>query len=729
MALSLPTSLNGECVCKLCCERVWRSVWDCDTMAWGAPVFDSQQVVKGPCPADIDWAYDGTTEDPCDAIYTQYTAIDNVCEDCSDVPQVPPAGPVLAEPSLCCDTYLCWYVWGSNPDCNTDTWFPSTPLAGPFCDLAGAIPVPFNAWSVIPFYGDCPVYIQVTGAVCVAPEDCSESPPDPDPAVPPNPPSFYDHCCPEGCCVQWITTPDDCSENTWNTPTVLVKTCEIAANCDGSWTDIGLCQYVYSVFNGGVACVDPDVDCPDGTPPPSTPAGGPNAYPGCCPCCFYLYTATYDCDTEVWDVVLSSTDCVDCDDTDPFGVGPGSIGAWITTGDPCVYVQTVAGGTFCDNAGECTPGSPPSDPLGGAAPPDCCGTCCLRIYESLYDCDTGTWSAVVHSTTFPDVTCGSDTGWTVGGSDCLYQYGQYVATGSPECGDPSINPPAPPAIGVPPDCCPSCGYWSLESLYDCDTGEWGTATFTCLATIPCGSDIDWFDPGGCIAQKYMYTPSCSIDPVSGTPGFYPASCCEGDCCYTLWASTYDCDTGTWGAPAIYDQFDGYPCDVTTGWYFGPDGTCLAFKAEYTPEGACPVSPPAAPTLGEPPDCCTVCEDCVGTQPTATSIAVVGANSCGYAAGSAAFTTSGNGINSCFWAWNQPGAADTWSVSVQFNTLTFDWLVTVIRNDAFSTNRYDTFPRGAIQCTGGHLVSGVLTLTTSGGGAACAAGDFFQVQFG
>src|SRR5690606_2860024 len=116
-------------------------------------------------------------------------------------------------------------------------------------------------------------------------------------------------------------------------------------------------------------------------------------------------------------------------------------------------------------------------------------------------------------------------------------------------------------------------------------------------------------------------------------------------------------------------------------------------------------------------------------PSVASVSVIGANACGYAPGAAPYTAWVPSVNGCAWIWNQPGSAGTWSVSAGLNTTTGNWLVTAYHNGAFTTNRYDTFPNSAITCVDGVLTSGALVLSTSGGGALCAVGDLFQVQFG
>lgn len=515
MALSLPISIDGECVCSVCCKRVWRSYWDCDTLTWGTPTLDSSEVVKGPCPSDIDWALDGGTVDPCDAIYTQYSPLTDVCKDCSDIPEVPPAGPSLPQPSECCDNDVCWHVWIANADCASNTWLASTVIAGPFCDSPGAIPGPTGTWYVDPLYGDCPVFKVVSITSCVDSGDCPSEGAAPTPATPPNPPSFYTDCCPGGCCVTWEIDGGDCVSNTWNAPTVSFKECAIEGECDSTWVQFSplSCVWTYSVWTAG-ACVDPDVDCPDGTPPPSDPPGLPNDYPGCCVCCFYLYEATYSCEDPVgWTVAFVSKVCDSCDETDPFGVTGGALNSWVVdSGDPCHYYQTLKPGDRCDGATDCTPPPPPPDPFGGGEPSDCC--------------------------TGPTV-CGDDEGVTC--------YTFWISS-------PSSDPPYVPYL-----CNSGCYEDDTEALNSFEA-------MGCFGGSAGASIGAWFD-----YSPFDYGYVQRQDPCGEQPADEPEIYCN--CTYS---SGWDCESEVWSTPVLIgscttDDFDGaspwaydvFACDAIT----------------------------------------------------------------------------------------------------------------------------------------------------------------------
>lgn len=87
------------------------------------------------------------------------------------------------------------------------------------------------------------------------------------------------------------------------------------------------------------------------------------------------------------------------------------------------------------------------------------------------------------------------------------------------------------------------------------------------------------------------------------------------CCRRVWASTYDCDTATWGAPVFQSEsLEGSAtssCPADTGWYNTVG--CVAEYIQYTETanicqdcGDIPQVPPATPTLPEPPGCCETC---------------------------------------------------------------------------------------------------------------------------
>lgn len=538
MAYTVAVVVDGECVCSLCCERVWHSLYDCDSMTWGTPTLTSQQVVAGPCPSDVDWAYDGSTGNPCDAVYIQYTPIEDVCKDCDSITPVPPSPPVLPPPSECCDDSYCWYVWAAEPDCEDNTWAAVNVIAGPFCDPVGSIGFPINTWFVDPFWGtSCPVYVQVTATSCTDMGDCPGSPGSPPvPPEPPNPPAFYEGCCPIGCCVTWIVDGGDCFENTWNAPTVSSKVCSIEGECQPGWINVIGCVWAYSVWTAG-PCVDPDEDCPDGDPPPSTPPGLPQDYTDCCGCCFYLYEASYDCDTEMWTVAQVTVDCLACDDDEPFGI-PGSVNTWVVSGDPCVYYQAVKPGTFCEAGDDCEPISPPSPPLGGDEPPGCCDDeCCVTLWTSVYTCpteeDPGFWSEPTIFSQDSAGPCDVAQDWTSPGPFGSCSAFLIQVTASSNCPEEGEYPSTP--SGTPPGCCECCWYW--EALYNCETEAWtppsGTPG-TSMGSFPgeCPEPTDtWVkvdDTGVICTYTYSVTdPTCEEEPTApNVPVADPEDCCD-----------------------------------------------------------------------------------------------------------------------------------------------------------------------------------------------------------
>jgi len=197
MAFTMPTSIDGECLCRLCCKQTWGSVWDCDSSAWSAPAIRETETIAGPCPEDVDWAYDGGTSDPCDAIYIKYVALPDVCKTCDDASQTPPASPTLGEPSGCCVVdCVCLNKYQYVYDCLTATYVEDTSSSS--CDTVDSLPVLNTPLQEDPNLCIITYYTSTLQECdCAQPFFCPSPPPFPD--LGSEPP---DGCCPCGLCYQ-----------------------------------------------------------------------------------------------------------------------------------------------------------------------------------------------------------------------------------------------------------------------------------------------------------------------------------------------------------------------------------------------------------------------------------------------------------------------------------------------------------------------------------------------
>jgi len=330
-------------------------------------------VVAGPCPADVGWAYDGVSGDPCDAIYIKYVALPDVCKTCDDALETPPAAPTLGAPSDCCDDDVCIYFWQANRNCPSNAWLTSTSSGG-VCASPGTIGGPKNVWFVAPG-ADCPSYTQTTLVACD--DDCAVTPPGPPtPAVPPNPPSFYAGCCPLVCFARF-SVPANCASDAWGAVAFDGWFCAFTGTYPAAWLmypneTLDGCPYYYSET---LSSCDTSADCfsvPE--PPLPAPPTNPPSFYRCCDTCYYCYTAVYDCDSEVWTVTRISILCTPSYATVDPCFNLGVIDEWVSSrDDPCIYYRTEKGG-LCDPIIFCPSRDDPPPPFGGAKPALCCCT-------------------------------------------------------------------------------------------------------------------------------------------------------------------------------------------------------------------------------------------------------------------------------------------------------------------------------------------------------------------
>lgn len=318
---------------------------------------------------------------------------------------------------VCCCSICCHVTWVSTYDCDSAVW--SDPIESteepPFL-VCGPCP------SDVPWFqpGSNPCerfYISYYAIpdLCGDCDDVAHTPPAKPTGVPPD-------CC-EGECCRWIFTAvftGTCPFGTWVVD-LSSSTPDTACSADTDWTTVGQCIAQRTMYTLGPCDTPPD-------------PGIPSFYPPDCCCCVWVFTATYDCDSEVWNVVNDPpTDSVCTEDTD-----------WVQTGT-CTYTRTMYS-EF--NGSICEPMPDPGEPLGGAAPPGCCE-------EPCGDCGEGT-TEPVPNTQPPCVISGIDN------PPCVFHNG---------AGAPTTYAPAPYASGY--DC-----YWDWRGDSDFGPGTISIALYS-----------------------------------------------------------------------------------------------------------------------------------------------------------------------------------------------------------------------------------------------------------
>lgn len=289
----------------------------------------------------------------------------------------------------------------------------------------------------------------------------------PDPACDPE-------CCEppadEDCCLNAVF---DCSCS-GGTPEWVTTTLECIANSgctDGEYlskedTDgDGNIDHIEYSSTGACTCGTTDQGTLEALlPAPDFVDGEPEEDPDCCTgtCCLRLtYYCLEDEGESFWE--FGGAECVDNDDCTSSGSTPevpvedcsGGSTYEVTQRDGC---QCSAKGVVSQETAEAAiPGQPPED-----CPPSCAGKRCSYIWESVYDCDLGSWGAV----TFFSGSCVSnpaESGWAIT-SGCIAQRTTLgpSCTVNSECESTPGTTPAGPVFT--PDCCPTgCNNWTASN--------------------------------------------------------------------------------------------------------------------------------------------------------------------------------------------------------------------------------------------------------------------------
>jgi hypothetical protein len=228
-----------------------------------------------------------------------------------------------------------------------------------------------------------------------------------------------------------------------------VKRVKSGNRCDGSNRD----------------CTSPNAEYPSSPPPNCDCSSSSSAY---AVTCVWKYTATYDCNSNVWTYSNGTQTVCGEDIENP----PVAMNTWTTYdngGDPCVYTQfRNAYGADCSS---CTnPGSigTPTTP-----PPGCCPSSssssaitkyCWYFYSAEYTCGSG-WSQGTPTSSCDSETY-TETDWTNDSeaSPCsAYKIVKGPAcTTESECTAPTVSDPT---IDPLPGCCPSSSSSSYVSPY------------------------------------------------------------------------------------------------------------------------------------------------------------------------------------------------------------------------------------------------------------------------
>ena len=292
-------------------------------------------------------------------------------------------------------TDSCWYLWEVEWQCNTSlpaggSWgvvgdHPNPPTAGNVqvsCQLAPPPFEPVDQWNFSGSGGSaCYATWLHQGTACTDSGDCTS---------PPTPPSIagFPTPTPGDCCdnyeVFFGTTCNDAVQGQWSF---------LAANPTGDYVTGGWsysCDTPFGIAGCLARCVVSAYDYFNNILPAGPVGSAGNCNGGdCCSAyfCNCTYTSTYDCDNATW----STAALVSC--------APGLIdlaSAWAVTSGCNAETVVSASGT-------CDPPTGPPIPCPLSEPPGCCAPVyCNVLWVSLWDCNTGAWSASTEVSTGND---------------------------------------------------------------------------------------------------------------------------------------------------------------------------------------------------------------------------------------------------------------------------------------------------------------------------------------
>ena len=305
------------------------------------------------------------------------------------------------------------------------------------------------------------------------------------------------------------------------------------------------CGFLYEVV-----ALDTD---PQPVPVPATPPTVGDEAAFCCQCDQYEFEATWNCGTQVWDVVtVSVTEGVNCNG--PYGL---QLNQWINSNDAniyCVYTLTTT----------VPAGDPAPDPGDPGLNPDpnsiCCDSgCTLWTFRSDFDCATDTWSRYTHVLDNP-CGCGFNPGnletWVNGVGVPMAECEQVYEVVLPISAPRPQPDPVDPGTGNPPDidpvqshrnCC-DCNQFEYTADWDCYLDQWSVVNDQPVIVRCITLDTNWPNDPECTDNtRTMVANFGEPVPIAGQPANPPPSdCC--DCDIYEFVATWDCPTQSWDVP-------------------------------------------------------------------------------------------------------------------------------------------------------------------------------------